>query len=308
MIPLIDAHCHVTTTVAGTLDSSNFSDPNLMRCVMSTNVYDWDKLKSLGSDDGTFLSFGVHPWYSHLFSLGNPVSKHEHYTAVLESSSQANINDLIGLLPDPVDLNSYIDREFHIRRISCIGEIGIDKLFRLPENGFYQADQSARLSSVRVKLTHQVEVFTVFCRLAIKYSLPVSLHAVKCHGMMFDLCKSLLFPHEAVKICLHSYTGSFDTLENFWLKELPSSRIYLSLSRWISFKNADNGRKLLQALPLECTLTETDYAVDNEKENLLLEQVSYVIDEVTQTHQLESSQVAKQIIYDNFCRFISMNL
>ncbi|SCU97363.1 LADA_0H05886g1_1 [Lachancea dasiensis] len=306
MTPYVDSHCHVTTSI----EPKSIRLPNVpfQCCIMSNNGYDWWKLvNSPVADANTKLGFGVHPWYSHLYYLsedGTSPSKEAHYRSILQGPREAELNRIILRLPEPKNLVSYIDANFSTTSCDCIGEIGLDKLFRLPENGFYQGDDTAPLSRVKVKMDHQVKVFVQMCQLAVKHSLPVSLHCVKAPNQMFELCQTHLLPHKGINICLHSYTGSVETLTGAWLKNFPRERLFLSISSYVNFKNLESASKLLQALPLECILTETDFTWDTSSENDIQEALDFVLSRITHEHDLPSVERAKEIVYANFRRFV----
>lgn len=303
----VDAHCHVTTSVERQNVALKVPEVAIERCFMSNNTFDWHQVKCLGSSDQKGLSsigFGVHPWYSHLYYTGEvPATAQGHYQQVLQGGSAEELEQVIAQLPPPTGLSEYIANEFDPARVCCVGEIGLDKLFRLPGNGFYQGDQRAPLGRVRVRIEHQVQIFKKLCALAVKHSLPVSVHCVKCPSLMYDLCKEHLLPHAGVKICLHSFTGSLETLESFWLARFPHERLFVSVSRYINFKAVESGLQLLQKLPLKCVLTETDFTWDTTEPDRLLQELEFLVQQVAEAYQLDSPEVAKGAIYQNFQRF-----
>ncbi|SCU89078.1 LAME_0E02146g1_1 [Lachancea meyersii CBS 8951] len=308
MASYVDAHCHVTTSTKTNANPISLSDLPVVRCVMSNNSYDWQKIKNLkDSDPRTKVGFGVHPWYSHLYYIadqGHPPSKDAHYRSVLQCSDTSELEQIICRLPEPVSLSDYIHTEFEIASCDCIGEIGLDKLFRLPENGFYQGDDHAPLSRVKVSVEHQAQIFIQMCRLATIHSLPVSIHSVKCPSLVFDLCQEHLLPHSNVNVCLHSFTGSLETLTGVWLKKFPHERLFLSLSSYINFKNLDSAAKLVQALPPHCILAETDFTWDTADDDTIIRELDFVLSQIALHQKLQSKQEAKELIYTNYQRFI----
>lgn len=292
MVTLVDAHCHLSwgcSVVPHALDS------NYLRCVMSTNPTDWESLKKM---EGVKKSFGIHPWYSHLFSFHENVDKRAHYCTVLEWKDELEFESMLMTLPEPTHLDSYIAREFD-PQVDAVGEIGLDKLFRLPQNGFYI--DSGPLSRIRVKMSHQLAVFRRFCQLARQERKPVSVHGVKCHGLLYDVCCQELMPHN-VKICLHSVTASQETLQR-WIKSY-GKLTFFSLSQWINFKDPTAGRELVQSLPPECILTETDFPLDKYSNSEMVAQLSYICNQIEVA--MGSSVDVHQLVYNNFCRFIDV--
>ncbi|SCV01796.1 LANO_0F13586g1_1 [Lachancea nothofagi CBS 11611] len=304
----VDAHCHVSTKTTSKGGPMELPSLPVQRCLMSNNGYDWGRIKELKfSNSGNKVGFGIHPWYSHMYYIDdqtNRLSKETHYKSVLHSSNVYDLNRVIEQLPEPVSLTRYIAEEFDRSTCDCIGEIGLDKLFRLPENGFYQGDKSAPLGRVKVKIEHQVKVFEQMCQLAVAHSLPVSVHCVKCPSLMYELCMKLLSPHREINVCLHSFTGSLETLAGMWLKNFPNERLFFSLSRYINFKNHESASKLLQVLPLECILTETDFTWDTVSGELILRELDFLLSQIAHNYAMDSPEQAKQMVFKNFQRFI----
>ncbi|CAR29640.1 hypothetical protein ZYGR_0AD03240 [Zygosaccharomyces rouxii] len=291
---LVDAHCHLSYHCSATDEQLRSSH---LRCVMSTNHNDWQALKKI-KVDGVKKSFGIHPWYSHLFTLEH-VDKRSHYEQVLEWKDQDDFNAIVEVLPDPMHLDTYIAKEYDSQSVTVIGEIGLDKLFRLPKNTGFYIEGGGPLSRIRVKMSHQVAVFTRFCQLARQCGKPVSVHGVKCHGLLYDVCRQELMPHD-VKICLHSVTASLDTLQ-IWIKEYGRSTFF-SLSKWINFKDSDEGKNLVKMLPLKCILTETDFPIDKCHNSELADQLDCICDQIDSA--LDNTVDVRQLVYTNFCRFI----
>ncbi|AQZ10396.1 YMR262W [Zygosaccharomyces parabailii] len=290
MAPLVDAHCHLSWNCS--LAPNALSSDHL-RCVMSTNPNDWETLKKV---EGVRKCFGVHPWYCHLFSFDENLDKRSHYAKVLEWKDDTEFESILSVLPEPVLLESYISQEFD-PQIDAIGEIGLDKLFRLPQNGLYI--KSSPLSRIRVSMSHQLAVFRRFCQLARTEGKPVSVHGVKCHGLLYDVCSQELMAYN-INVCLHSVTASKETLKR-WIKHY-NKRIFFSLSQCINFKDPAAGRELVQMLPQECILTETDFPLDKYKNSELVQQLQYICGQIEIA--LDSSIDVPQLIYTNFCRYI----
>lgn len=291
---LVDSHCHLSYHCSAT-DEQLRSDH--LRCVMSTNHNDWQVLKKIKVDE-IKRSFGIHPWYSHLFTLKH-IDKRSHYDNILEWKDPDEFNSMIEVLPDPIHLDTYIAQEYDSQLVTVIGEIGLDKLFRLPKNTGFYIGGGEPLSRIKVKMSHQVAVFKRFCQLARQYGKSVSVHGVKCHGLLYDVCHEELMPYN-VKICLHSVTASLDTLQ-IWIKEYGGS-VFFSLSKWINFKDLDEGKNLAKMLPLKCILTETDFPIDKFNNNELTDQLNYICSQINSAFN-ETVDVY-QLVYTNFCRFI----
>lgn len=172
-------------------------------------------------------SFGWHPWFSHqLYDDGTPeheqtfrpsadrdlrAAKHEHYAAVLQPSPGPDDTAFLGSLPDPAPLSAFISAtraRLEENPLALVGEIGLDKAFRLPEP-FNHQTSSARdvsltpggregrlLSPHRVRMPHQIAVLKAQLALAGKLGRPVSVHGVQAHGVLHDTLVSCWKGHE----------------------------------------------------------------------------------------------------------------
>lgn len=275
---LSDGHCHVAGVSQGLGDAMAAAMKGRFAagffCLMCTHGGDLavaeELLDALGESRTVVPYFGVHPWYSHLFSLGT-VSKSDHYAAVLEP---APTDALLDLLPDPVPLEDHLQR---IREIILkydkshdfvygIGEIGLDKLFRVPTSGWYGRPgfENARLSGCRVSLDHQKAVLSRQLLLAGELGVSVSVHCVKAHGALYELITG---PTGAgiSTVILHSYSGLVDQAQR-WVKtyQKRSESVCFSFSNWINGTDAKHQLlvDLLGLLKDDQVLLETDLSID----------------------------------------------
>ena len=172
-------------------------------------------------------SFGWHPWFSHqLYDDGASeptfkpppqenddgallAAKKAHYQAVLAPSPQDD--DFIRSLPTPMPLSSFINStrsRLGSYPIALVGEIGLDKAFRLPQkwdpseeasrdSGLTPGGREGRLLSPhRVRMQHQQTIMLAQARLAGELCRPVSLHGVQAHGVLYDAVSALWKGHE----------------------------------------------------------------------------------------------------------------
>ncbi|CAX43232.1 uncharacterized protein ymr262w homologue, putative [Candida dubliniensis CD36] len=276
-VNLSDSHCHFnpectasdTEKFASKLNEKSIQIPNNYFHLMTTQHLDLEFIDTLLTrlDNPRVLVpyFGVHPWFSHLFYIGNtPPSKEEHYRKVLKPEPS---NELLATLPDPIDLHKHKDRfleiiDKHKLEIFGIGEIGLDKLFRVPSNGYcgnlnFPTSTENRLSACRVDISHQLEIFKYQLTLADQLKKQVSLHCVKAHGLLFDEVKK--FPN--ITVILHSYTGSIEQAQ-VWIKSLPEDKLYFSFSNWINGEKVEALKALVRALRPTQILVESDIDVD----------------------------------------------
>ncbi|KAL2261074.1 hypothetical protein VTK26DRAFT_4727 [Humicola hyalothermophila] len=171
-------------------------------------------------------AFGWHPWFSYQLyddttgaesnTTYEPSSdsnrneqKAQHYNAVLSPAPDA---EFIASLPDPRSLRAFIDetrqRVLDAGPAALIGEIGLDKAFRLPwpRNAAEHSErdealtpggrEGRMLSPHHVRMAHQVRVLKAQLRLAGELGVAVSVHGVQAHGVLFDALASLWKGHE----------------------------------------------------------------------------------------------------------------
>ncbi|CVK93442.1 related to Cut9 interacting protein scn1 [Fusarium mangiferae] len=168
-------------------------------------------------------SFGWHPWFSHLLyddSADTPTfqptsgsetdnaAKQAHYNAVLQPAPSP---DFVASLPCPIAISSFLSAtESRLSANPCVlvGEIGLDKAFRLPEpwltSKHVERDstltpggrEGRQLSPYRVKIEHQRDVLAAQLRLAAKTGRAVSVHGVQAHGVLYETLAATWKGHE----------------------------------------------------------------------------------------------------------------
>jgi Tat protein secretion system quality control protein TatD with DNase activity len=274
---LNDAHCHPTDVP----HSVSQIDPSRggSLCAMSTRPNDQDLVSSFASDnpDTVVPFFGYHPWFAHLFSVDE-----NHYRSILKPTPPDDFVSHL-LKPTPweeilIDLRKRLESNPYAQ----VGEIGMDKSFRLPTHTEGERDVSARkdLSPYRTTTEHQLRIFTDQLKLAGEFGRTVSMHSVQCHGLIFTALQSLWKGHEKSKksrereeksgeatdgvmtfpprVCIHSASLPLDTLKQYLQPSVPS-KVYFSFSTVI---NARYGQKLLDlisAVPDDRILIESDW-------------------------------------------------
>lgn len=238
-IGLYDAHCHPTDIMSSTAKVSGMRAKALT--VMSTRAQDQtlvlemteqypiprkDELHHNKEERGTFIvpAFGWHPWFSYQMydDRKGDVNPREHYLQVLTPEPDDNF---LNTLPTPKPLSKFL-RETEERLQQCplalIGEVGLDRPFRIPHGVFRSEDEPSTtsidmtaktdsaeegeytpgsregrpLSPYRVLLEHQKIVLKAQLELAAKHNRAVSVHSVATHGVVFDLLQSLWKGHE----------------------------------------------------------------------------------------------------------------
>jgi Tat protein secretion system quality control protein TatD with DNase activity len=224
--------------------------------------------------------YGVHPWYSHLYSVENvDVStdgdseievKRRHYSKIMYPTPTV---EFLQVLPLPINIHEQLDRyrnmisKFNTKLNTKfgIGEIGLDKLFRVPNNGFYgnkkvSNDTDTKLSPYRVSIDHQMDIFKVQLQFAHELNKQVSIHCVKAHGALYDIVPQ--YP-DISAVILHSFSGSIDQAR-LWINKFHGN-LYFSFSNWINGTDTKAGflSSVVSQLKDEQILIETDLLVDH---------------------------------------------
>jgi len=271
---LHDAHCHPTDH-PHTLSQIDASASGSL-CAMSTRPDDQSLVESFSKDnpERVISFFGYHPWFAHLFS----VDDENHYETIFKPPPPEGF---ISHLPKPIpweqtlkDLRARLEANPNAQ----VGEIGLDKSFRLPTHTNGERDVAARkdLSPYRTTPEHQLRIFTDQCKLAAELGRSISVHGVQCHGLLFTTLQSLWKTPEKKKssksaapnttsptpysprICIHSASLPIDTLKQYLQPSVPA-KVYFSFSTAI---NARYGQKLLDlisAVPDNKILIESDW-------------------------------------------------
>lgn len=275
---LSDTHCHVgvdaTVQQVEDIASAINSQPSVESRhfhLMCTNHWDLDVISQLATFSESVVPYmGIHPWYSHLYRIDSTLDKKAHYELCLEPGPSA---ELLAVLPEPVDLDVHLHKIQQLaekydvsNKPYGIGEIGLDKVFRVPSNGFFGNQKNVEdvvLTKSKVAMDHQKQVFTRQLDLANLLSKQVSLHCVRAHGPFFDIVTKG-YP-DIPNVILHSYTGSVDQAKS-WMREFSKQKrnLRFSFSNYInaSEPKEDSLRDLVKLLDDSQILIESDMPVD----------------------------------------------
>ncbi|CAK7243629.1 MAG: Cut9-interacting protein scn1 [Sporothrix thermara] len=373
-----DAHCHPTDTMASLAAIPGMGAARLT--VMATRAQDQELVAALGADDAgkAVPAFGWHPWFSYQLyddrsssggggggggsgDLASMADKRRHLADVLiprpsslagddpandkDAQLLAALDALAASLPTIRPLSAFI-AETRQRLLAhpgaLVGEIGIDKAFRVPEPAVAEEKKDSsstsisisiststststttttsgstpggrdgrRLSPFRVQPAHQTAVLAAQLQLAADLQRPVSVHGVQAHGLLFSALAATWKGHERKllshrerhqiagiaglddetsdsdsdsdsdgdrkeddkptkakpfppAICLHSFSGPVDMLQQYLNPAIPSA-IYFSFSTAVNCSTANGCQRtadVVAACPNDRLLVESDLHV-----------------------------------------------
>ncbi|KAK4553983.1 Cut9-interacting protein scn1 [Recurvomyces mirabilis] len=185
-----------------------------LRDLERSDEMDWSQ------DHKIVPAFGWHPWFSYqmydeaefdgALSLSQE-QKVEHYSKVLTPPPGADDRKFLLSLPEPLPFVAFLARtKEHLSRypLALIGEVGLDKSFRIPEDGTTEHDQQRdvrltpggregrQLSRFRVSMDQQRKVLLAQLRLAGELRRAVSVHGVAAHGVLYETLAETWKGHE----------------------------------------------------------------------------------------------------------------
>ncbi|MCJ1404287.1 hypothetical protein MMC11_007512 [Xylographa trunciseda] len=258
-----DAHCHPTDTVSSLNDIPQMKAKVLT--IMATRSQDQELVlraaNDLGAGTETFSdsidgqnsscrvvpSFGWHPWFSHHIyddtsdGTGQALSridKFQHYRSVLSPSPEDEA--FIYSLPEPRALSDLLatTKQYLLKHpFALVGEIGLDRSFRLPEStrngqardpepGLTPGSRDGRkLSPYHVEMNHQRKIFKAQLHLAGEMGRAVSVHGVAAHGIVFETLQETWQGHEKKVISkrLLKRRGSVKTAHDHELSDMSNT-------------------------------------------------------------------------------------
>jgi Tat protein secretion system quality control protein TatD with DNase activity len=229
---VFDAHCHPTDTMTSISDIPQMNATALT--VMSTRGDDQELVDEVAKDLGDYNygakpgngkivpCFGWHPWFAHQIRVERDEAdtridaielKTQHYRKVLTGTMGTENEDLtfFKTLPPPKPLSTLLS-ETKTRLLAhpnaLVGEIGLDKAFRLPmpwkadeldsrNSGLTPGSREGRkLSPYRVTITQQKALLKAQLQLAGELCRAVSVHSVQGHGVVLECFQELWKGHE----------------------------------------------------------------------------------------------------------------
>ncbi|BFZ53351.1 Cut9-interacting protein scn1 [Savitreella phatthalungensis] len=174
---------------------------------MATREHDQDHVASIALrwPRKVIPCFGFHPWFVHFVTTETSngdatsevtsTSKYEHIKQVVRPSPP---DDFIDTVHDLVPAKAYVQSiEDHFVKFpnAMLGEVGLDKAFRIPDPRTKSSDDSSgsrgRLTKHQTDMSHQVAVLEAQLATATKFQRAVSLHGVQAHGALHHVIDKL---------------------------------------------------------------------------------------------------------------------
>ncbi len=128
---------------------------------------------------------------------------------------------------------NHIEKYIYNSKLIALGETGLD---------FYYSNQNKK---------KQLEIFENHIQASKLFNLPIIIHQRNSEEEIIKVLNK--YNDDNLKIVFHCFTGSKKLLDF-----CKSNKYYISLSGIITFKNADNLRKIISNASLEHLLIETD--------------------------------------------------
>lgn len=170
------------------------------------------------------------------------------------------------------------------KKIVAIGEIGLD---------YYWSENPER--------SVQKNVLRSQMKLAQEMGLPVVIHDRDAHQDILEIIKE--FPN--VTGIVHCFSGSVEMA-----KECIKLGYYIGVTGVVTFKNAKKIKEVVNSIPIDRLLVETDCPYmapePNRGKRNQSNYIRYVIDKISEIKQIPTSEVNK-IVNENLYKIIGVN-
>ena len=230
------------------------------------------------------LSYVLSHQVQHIVNVGANIPTSQQSIALAEQYE--GIFAAVGIHPCDCGKNGTLEYEMsEIKRLAqapkvvALGETGLD---------YHYAKENAQ---------QQHDYFHAHLTLAEELGLPVIVHDREAHGDSLSIVKE----HPGVQGVFHSFSGS---KELAW--ELLRLGWIVSFSGVVTFKNAARMQEVVESVPLDKMMVETDcpYLTPHPHRGELnhSDYLVYTIEKIAQIKG-ESPEKVAEVTYENACRF-----
>lgn len=174
-----------------------------------------------------YVSTGLHPWFCHAISFEPPdrlPTKEAHYSSLFPSpenptAPHPSLALVLPTFPDPISIDTFVaelsDRLEKYPQ-SQVGEIGLDKAFKIPNPPEIAADKrNPKHTDLATPIAHQIRMVEAQVDVAIKLGRNISLHSVRTPQETVDMLRRFKEQKgegwSRLHVCLHSFGGSAES-------------------------------------------------------------------------------------------------
>ena len=192
-------------------------------------------------------------------------------------------NNEIELEKQLKELEEFINREKASKKILAVGEIGLD---------YYWNSENKEL---------QKKAFIEQIKIANKNQLPIVIHTREAVMDTIEILKSYDVDRKGVFHCC--------PLNRELVKEALKLGFYISFAGSITFKNSKNANEIIEMVPLDRILIETDSPYlspePNRGKRNDSRNVKFIAEKIANVKQLKIEEIAK-ITYENTSRVFNL--
>ncbi|GAA6002188.1 hypothetical protein JCM10207_003116 [Rhodosporidiobolus poonsookiae] len=309
---LTDAHCHPS-------DDDAFDGEVLKGlktgtlCAMSSSLDNQETTKQVHAvdPDKVVPFFGLHPWFCHPISFEPPESlpsKEEHYARLFPSPSDSSaphpqLSVVLPTFPPPISISTFLstlEENLLAHPSSHVGEIGLDRAFRIPNPPHISADKrNQKHTDLATPLEHQIRVVEAQVDLAIRLGRSISFHSVRTPQETVETLKRFKAEKEGwstIHVCLHSFGGSAESAKQI---QKTHHNIFFSFATIISGRSP-HFHNLLRAIQPDRLLIESDFSHTAEIDNQIWE----CLEEMQEAHGWTAEEAVSRL-EANWKRFIA---
>lgn len=214
------------------------------------------------------------------------IAKRYNWMYTISGISPNDIPDnLLDLEKQLSELELFIKDEKNSNKIVAIGEIGLD---------YYWEKDNEKRNIQKQAFIKQIEI-------ANKYKLPIVIHTREAVMDTLEILKNYNVIKKGVFHCC--------PLNRELVKEALKLEFYISFAGPVTFKNSKNANEIIEMVPNNRILIETDSPYlapePNRGKRNDSRNVKYIAQKIAEVKQIDVEEIAK-ITYDNACRIFDI--